>query len=193
MGPSIQPLARRVSRLGLRAISRRRSRRGGFGERTCDGHCRQRIEVGESRPVAGQCSAFAPLPAHADHRLQEGPHERRVRGWKPALRRRMRCAAVAPAHHERRLREEKSRVFMGCHTVSIDAPDAGRADAVRAHCRDSFGRGSFCFQPESPGARPWRAHAAAAWLQPRGPALGQTAVETRPPVESRRATASDDR
>ena len=25
-------------------------------KRTCDGHCRQRIEVGESRPVAGQCS-----------------------------------------------------------------------------------------------------------------------------------------
>ena len=32
-------------------------------ERTCDGHCRQRIEVGESRPVAGQCSACAPRGA----------------------------------------------------------------------------------------------------------------------------------
>ena len=74
MGRNIQPLARRVSRTPSRwfAAARDRgsarrsaelSRSGEPEERTCDGHCRQRIEVGESRPVAGQCSAIAPRGA----------------------------------------------------------------------------------------------------------------------------------
>lgn len=74
IGRTIQPLARRVSRTPLRWFaaarggrsSRRLAERVRLGEpeeRTCDGHCRQRIEVGESRPVAGQCSAIAPRGA----------------------------------------------------------------------------------------------------------------------------------
>ena len=118
------------------AVTRRRPE-----ERTCDGHCRQRIEVGESWPVAGSVfgSRLSPVPdsrqrarapkcrASRDQLRAAGVfHRGRVRtgAWR---RRTLRSAIFFLSHWD--VRPSATPSVAGFGTWSVDA-------VRRRHCAD---------------------------------------------------------